>query len=521
MDVQSAQPPPYHFMFDANAHGLGAGAQMEVSKYPGGSIQQEQYRSGYRQFKPVPGRAYVYGPSGNWGNRHYYKYTPIKQNAGASGVLSQIAQPNAYKYKVANLGRMGRVDPQLPRGGSIMRVVGVGGGDDEGDMRAFDSSYDWRNSGQPGPVDVRPATDVGRADLPVEPPTPPPEFPTKGGPGIVYGLPEISSISSESSEDSPPPLQIPTSAIIEGFAAPPNVNAGLPSADVSEMSADSTAISLKAALAIRAMDEAVDMEIDEFNTQMIQLRGSGPLVAISPADSFYIESRVDALIEALRATMTENTGELPANVLVELEGITDSMTDALADYKSDVMTAEELWYHIEMLAKGYKDALRLAAGSDSTSSGSSSPSLPPRRSRSSSASSKETKLRKREGKRPAKGETFEEAKSRKYGESSKGKELQVYVPKFMNKPATTPSGGARQGQWLTSNIEKTFGKYIAPKDMRMIANNLRSYVVDLARDRATEYLGDLIDYILRRLNVRGNPRNLARQIVAYLERRLQ
>lgn len=180
MDVQSAQPPPYHFMFDANAHGLGAGAQMEVSKYPGGSIQQEQYRSGYRQFKPVPGRAYVYGPRGNWGNRHYYKYTPIKQNAGASGVLSQIAQPNAYKYKVANLGRMGRVDPQLPRGGSIMRVVGVGGGDDEGDMRAFDSSYDWRNSGQPGPVDVRPATDVGRADLPVgDQPTPFPDTSTQ------------------------------------------------------------------------------------------------------------------------------------------------------------------------------------------------------------------------------------------------------------------------------------------------------------------------------------------------------
>lgn len=169
MDIQTGQPPPFHFMFDASAHALGTGAPMSVSKYPGS--QPEQYSSGYRQFKPVPGRGYVYGPSGNWGNKHYYKYTPIKQHDGASGVLSQIEQPNAYKYKVANLGRLGSVDPQLPRGGSIMRIVGTGGGDgDEGDMRAFDSSYDWSNSGggnQKGPMDLRPQTDVGRGDLPL------------------------------------------------------------------------------------------------------------------------------------------------------------------------------------------------------------------------------------------------------------------------------------------------------------------------------------------------------------------
>jgi hypothetical protein len=185
MDTQTGQPPPFHFMFDANAHGLGAGAQMEVSKYPGGSIQQESYRAGYRQFKPVPGRGFVYGPSGNWGNRHYYKYTPIKQNAGASGVLSQIAQPNAYKYKVANLGRLGRVDPQLPRGGSIMRVVGVAGGaEDEGDQRAFDSNYDWRNGGAQGPSDVRKPTDVGRPDFAgFDDDEAPPPYDFKGGPG--------------------------------------------------------------------------------------------------------------------------------------------------------------------------------------------------------------------------------------------------------------------------------------------------------------------------------------------------
>lgn len=159
--VQTAQPPPYHFMFDASSNALGAGGMMEVKKYP--SAAAEKYLSGFRQFKPVPGRALVYDARGNWGQKHYYKYTPIRQQDGASGVLQQIAQPNAYKYKVANLGRLGRVDPQLPRGGNIMRIVGVGGDDD---MRAFDSNYDWRNSGQPGPADMRPKTDVGRADLP-------------------------------------------------------------------------------------------------------------------------------------------------------------------------------------------------------------------------------------------------------------------------------------------------------------------------------------------------------------------
>lgn len=210
MDViQTATPPAYHYMFDANSNSLGGGAVMAVSKYPRKS--SEKYMSGFRQFKAAPGRGFVHDNSrANWGSRHYYKFTPIKQSGGASGILQQIEQPNAYKYKVANMKRLGPIDPQLPRGGSIMRVVSTGG-DDDVDPRTYDSNYNWsgaqgslnegvanesvpnagredivrpelpsnNNWGGPegSPKDIRTGGDVGRADLPgIEPPTPPPPY---------------------------------------------------------------------------------------------------------------------------------------------------------------------------------------------------------------------------------------------------------------------------------------------------------------------------------------------------------
>lgn len=168
MDIQTAVPPPYHQMFDASASSVGMGMNMQASRYPGGVTQTTSYQAGFKQFRPVVGKTYTYGPRGNWGNRHYYKYTPIKQHSGASGVLNQIGAPNAYSYKVANtVARLGVIDPQLPRGGNIMRIVGVAN-EDTMDDRAFDSSYDWRNSGGAalGPMDPRGPPDVGRPDLP-------------------------------------------------------------------------------------------------------------------------------------------------------------------------------------------------------------------------------------------------------------------------------------------------------------------------------------------------------------------
>lgn len=179
--IQSAQPPPLHLMFDTTTSGIGDGANVQFKRYPGGTIQQFQYLSGRKQFKPVPGRGLLYGPHGNHGNRRYYKYTPISQNGGAAGQLRQIQTPNAYQYKAANLGRIGYVDPQLPRGGSIMRVVGVV--QEEGpiqttgpDARTYDSNYNWREGENPlmGP---QPPPEPGRADLPGVPPkSPPPSY---------------------------------------------------------------------------------------------------------------------------------------------------------------------------------------------------------------------------------------------------------------------------------------------------------------------------------------------------------
>lgn len=176
MDVQSGVPPPFHYMFDASTHNVGAGAPMEVSKYPGGTIQTQSYVSGYRQFQPVPGRGTYYGPSGNWGQKHYYKYTPIKQHSGAAGVLNQMETPNAYKYKVANLGRLGYVDPQLPRGGNVMRIVQILD-EDQLDNSGTVSPYGGRASMYGGvkpqaPGEVKAVqTEPGRADLPGLPPT--------------------------------------------------------------------------------------------------------------------------------------------------------------------------------------------------------------------------------------------------------------------------------------------------------------------------------------------------------------
>lgn len=169
--LQSPLVPPFHYMFDASAQSVGVGAPMSSGKYPGGTIQQSQYFSGLKQFKPAPGRGFVYGPSGNWGQHHYYKYTPVKQHSGASGILNQMDTQNAYAYKVANLGRLGAVDPQLPRGGSVMRVVGVAD-ETATDDRTYDSGYNWQQGagGAQQVIDARPQGDVGRPDLPGIPP---------------------------------------------------------------------------------------------------------------------------------------------------------------------------------------------------------------------------------------------------------------------------------------------------------------------------------------------------------------
>jgi len=536
MDIQSAQPPPFHYMFEANAHGLGAGAQMEVSKYPGGSIQQEQYRSGAKQFRPVPGRGYVYGPSGNWGNRHYYKYTPIKQNGGASGILSQIAQPNAYKYKVANLGRLGRVDPQLPRGGSIMRIVG-NAGDGSEDMRSFDSGYDWRNGGQPGPPDLRPPADVGRPDLPGVPPI-----------VNVPGTKEQEALLREPFEeqaaefrvmngipDTPPPEQIPTQAIFENLAQPPNVNAGLPSPDGSDMSVDT----VRTERAVEYFDLVVEMEIDEVEKQLISLRGSGAVIPFTQQANMQVESRVLALLESLRTAMEQNGAELPANVLTATGEIIDSIEDVLEEFRRDQSDADNLMQHILLMMHDYRQAIRQAAGSASSSEsgspittlmgGSGGPTLAITGGSSSPSTALAVRRRDSDSSGPASADTdtqppklrrrntdnFDDAAARRGGKSDDFK-----VPTLMSAPATTPAKAKKQADWLTRTIDRVVGDYLTPAQKKMIITGVSAYVIDLARNGATDVLESFIERIVRTLRLQANPREIARKIVAFIERQI-
>ncbi len=144
------------------------------------------YRSGLKQYKQLPGRSMIFGAKGTWGKVFEEKRIILKQISGASGIVQQASTPNAYFEKVNKLNRLGQIDPNLPRGGSVPRIVGGEQSGGEGDARAYDTNYPWR-----GGADISSSIDPpnpGRYDDPASiPKTPSPKPPPIDTIGLQSG----------------------------------------------------------------------------------------------------------------------------------------------------------------------------------------------------------------------------------------------------------------------------------------------------------------------------------------------
>lgn len=477
-------------MFDASAHALGTGAPMSVSKYPGS--QPEQYSSGYRQFKPVPGRGYVYGPSGNWGNKHYYKYTPIKQHDGASGVLSQIEQPNAYKYKVANLGRLGSVDPQLPRGGSIMRIVGTGGGDgDEGDMRAFDSSYDWSNSGggnQKGPMDLRPQTDVGRGDLPLG--TNGASFPSTGTQTdiqLIGARPAAAAVGTQTDGGEGNDAGMQTDG---GGGNDVGVQTVMSGDDIAEYL---TMIDEIGAQALDLQREVRDLRAEIRAGKRAATTSSASTQTID-FDAF--KAKVDELTAEFRAAYEEYT-QLRATIPTSSRGLTG---DAKKEWQKAMLKMRR--YDNQVFGKLKKELIELHEEAGYTS--------------------REAAAAVNEFVQQLEGEFASRVPAERRDGGTPDDDGEPSVPPAMRREPRNLDEAERMADWVGNNVIDVLSYFMTPQQARIVAQKVWETVLSLFRRSATATIAILVERVMNLLANRpqnqAQAQEIAQRIIDYLTR---
>lgn len=182
MDIIRADPVPLiSTFFDATHNVIGdLPSGQNAIRIPADRLFRKQYCSGRKQYAHQLGSGQVYGPQGTWMRGQTVKYVPIKQISGSAGVMNQLSSQNAYEFKAANLARLGYVDPQLPRGGSVIRVVGE---ERDEDQQAFDDrAFNNNNTDISGEKKLRHDDVVGAkpeqfdnrpAEMNDEPPSPP------------------------------------------------------------------------------------------------------------------------------------------------------------------------------------------------------------------------------------------------------------------------------------------------------------------------------------------------------------
>lgn len=112
-----------------------------AQRYDGAGINTFKYNAGLKQYTHLPGRTMIFGPKGTWGKVLEEKRIIVKQIDGASGTVKQASTPNAYFEKARKIQSLGYIIPNLPRGASVPRIVGMETG--EGDNRAYDTNYPW------------------------------------------------------------------------------------------------------------------------------------------------------------------------------------------------------------------------------------------------------------------------------------------------------------------------------------------------------------------------------------------
>ena len=126
--------------FSGSTSGIGGQSTETVSKYDSTYGFMRRYTPGSKMFTKL-GRGLYNGPVGNWGHRTFQKINLVKQVGGVAGILSAnpLARIKNTKFIALNYGRQ-HVDPQLPRGGSVPRVIDTTNVENP---KAFYSDYNW------------------------------------------------------------------------------------------------------------------------------------------------------------------------------------------------------------------------------------------------------------------------------------------------------------------------------------------------------------------------------------------
>jgi hypothetical protein len=132
--------------FSGSTSGIGGQSTESVKKYDSTYGFMRRYTPGSKRFTKLGGYNY-FGPTGNWGHRVLQKINLVKQVSGIAGYLSAdpLARVKHTKFIAMNYGRQ-RVDPLLPRGGSVPRVIDTSNVEDP---KSFYSDYNWGNAPQP------------------------------------------------------------------------------------------------------------------------------------------------------------------------------------------------------------------------------------------------------------------------------------------------------------------------------------------------------------------------------------
>ncbi len=131
--------------FNGSTSGIGGQSTENVQKYDATFGFTLKYVPGSKMFAKIGGYNYN-GPTGNWGQRTLQKVNLRKQVSGAAGYLASnpLARIKHTKFITMNYGRQ-VVNPFLPRGGSVPRVIDTSNVEDP---RSFYSDYNWGNRGQ-------------------------------------------------------------------------------------------------------------------------------------------------------------------------------------------------------------------------------------------------------------------------------------------------------------------------------------------------------------------------------------
>lgn len=128
---------------------VGGGLDTTFIKYDPSNVFINEYKAGLKQYKSAGGRLIVHKGGHTWGNTGQTLTVLQPTHSGEAGVLQQFETPSAYLFKAEQNKQIGAVDPNLPRGGSMMRVVDT---ENTADPKSYNVNFPWASGGVIAPA---------------------------------------------------------------------------------------------------------------------------------------------------------------------------------------------------------------------------------------------------------------------------------------------------------------------------------------------------------------------------------